>query len=97
MTWMAALTSRMRLGTAVLLFAYRDPIFFAKELATLDLLSGGRLTLGVSLGGVPREYEAMGVAMKERAPQLRENIEVLRRPWTGEPVTFEGRFHRLPG
>ena len=97
MTWMAALTSRVRLGTAILLFAYRDPVFFAKEAASLDKLSGGRLTLGVSLGGVPSEYEALGVPMKQRAARFRENLQVLRRFTEGKPVTFEGRFTQLRG
>lgn len=78
MTWMAALTSRVRFGTAIMLSAYRDPVFLAKEASTLDKLSGGRLTLGVSLGGTPREYEALGVPMKERARRLDHNVRTMR-------------------
>ena len=92
MTWMAALTSRVRLGTAIMLTAYRNPLFLAKEAATLDKLSGGRLTLGVSLGGTPKEYEALGVSMKERARRLRETALLLRLLSMGGPLTFDGEF-----
>jgi len=78
MTWMAALTSRVRFGMAIMLSAYRDPVFLAKETATLDRLSNGRLSLGVSLGGTPREYEALGVPMKERARRLEHNVRTMR-------------------
>ncbi len=96
MTWMAALTSRVRFGTAIMLTAYRDPVFLAKEAATLDRLSGGRLCLGVSLGGVPREYEALDVPMKQRAIRLERNIEVMRELWAGDRLNPRPVQPRLP-
>lgn len=97
LTWAAASTERIRLGTAVLLFAFRNAVLVAKQAATLDYLSGGRLSLGISLGGSEREFKGLGVPIKERVARLRENITVLRRLLTGEPVTFQGRFYNLEG
>lgn len=95
LSYAAAVTSRIRLGTAVLLFSFRSPVLVAKSAATLDHLSGGRLTLGVSLGGGYREYQALGVPIKERVGRLREGLEVMRKLWTGSEVTFHGRFYHL--
>ncbi len=97
LAWAAALTSHIRLGTSVLLFAFRNPILVAKAAATLDHLSRGRLTLGVSLGGTEGEYRSLGVPMKERVARLRENLALLRRLWSEEEVTFQGRFYQIEG
>ena len=74
LTCAAAVTSRVRLGTSVLLFALRNPVLMAKTTATLDYLSGGRLILGVSLGGRDNEFEPLGVSMQQRVSRLRENL-----------------------
>ena len=95
LTYAAAVTTRMRLGSAVLLTAMRDPVHTAKSLTTLDHLSGGRLMVGVGLGGQPALYPAYGLNSERRAARFAEGIEVMKRLWTEPRVTFEGRFFRL--
>lgn len=91
----AARTSRVRLGTAVLLAALRSPVLVAKAGATLDHLSGGRFVLGVGIGGEnPAEFEAVGVPVRERSGRLDETLRICRALWSAEgPVTFEGRYY----
>jgi probable F420-dependent oxidoreductase len=91
----AAVTTRMRLGSAVLLTAMRDPVHTAKSLTTLDHLSGGRLMVGVGLGGQPALYPAYGLEADRRAARFVEGLEVMKRLWTEPRVTFEGQFFRL--
>ena len=95
LTCAATVTSRVRLGTSVLLFALRNPVLMAKTTATLDYLSGGRLILGVSLGGRDNEFEPLGVSMQQRVSRLRENLTVMRKLWTEQNVTFQGRYYHL--
>jgi|RhiMetdeSRZDD1v2_1073273.scaffolds.fasta_scaffold461627_2 probable F420-dependent oxidoreductase len=95
LTCAAAVTSRIRLGTAVLLCAFRNPVLMAKTTATLDYLSGGRLMLGVSLGGLANEFESLGVSMQQRVSRLRENLTVMRQLWTEPQVTFHGRYYHM--
>jgi probable F420-dependent oxidoreductase len=95
LTHASAVTSRVRLGTAVLLFAFRNPVLVAKTAATLDYLSGGRLTLGVSLGGRDYEFASQGIPMTQRVSRLRENLTVMRKLWTEQHVTFHGRYYHL--
>jgi probable F420-dependent oxidoreductase len=97
LTYAAALTTRMRLGSAVLLTGLRDPVHTAKSLTTLDHLSGGRLMVGVGLGGQPPLYPAYGLDAERRASRFAEGIEVMKRLWTEARVTFEGQFFRLNG
>lgn len=88
----AARTSRIRLGPAVLLLALRNPILAAKSLASIDRLSEGRLTVGVGIGGeYPAEWEALGVERQIRARRTDEMIEALRALWAEGDATFEGR------
>ncbi len=95
LTWAAACTERLRLGSAVLLTALRSPVHLAKQLATLDHLSGGRLTVGVGLGGNPRIYPAFGLAAERRAARFAEGLRLMKRLWTEERVTLEGEFFKL--
>ena len=97
LTWVAAQTSRVRLGTAVMLTAYRNPVLLAKAASSLDYLSGGRLTLGISIGGTEAEYNSLGVAMNKRVTHLRENVAIMRRLWAEEDVEYDGNFHRIEG
>ncbi len=97
LTSAAAVTSRIRLGTSVLLFALRNPILVAKTTATLDYLSGGRLTLGISLGGRDHEFEPLGVPMNRRVGRFREGLEVMRKLWSEPDVTFHGRHYDMEG
>lgn len=92
----AGATRRITLGTAVYLLALRHPTHAAKISATLDRLSGGRLVLGVGLGGeFPPEWEAVGVPVAERAARLEEGIGVVRRLWSEERVAHQGRHYRF--
>jgi probable F420-dependent oxidoreductase len=94
----AARTTRLKLGTGVLVVPPRNPVLLARELATIDLLSDGRLLPAAGLGiDEPAEREAMGVDGSERVARLEESLAVMRMLWTGDPVTFEGRFARLTG
>ena len=95
MTVAATVTSRVRLGTAVLLFVLRHPVLVAKAMATLDHLSGGRVTLGISLGGRDNEFGPMGVSMRRRVSKFTEDLTVMRKLWTERNVTFHGRFYDM--
>jgi len=95
LTYAAACTERIRLGSAVLLTALRSPIHLAKSVATLDQLSGGRIDLGVGLGGNPRIYPAFGLPAARRAARFDEGLRVMRRLWTEERVTLDGEFFKL--
>src|SRR5437867_4737262 len=95
LTYAAASTERLRLGPAVLLTALRSPVHLAKALATLDHLSGGRLDVGVGLGGNPRIYPAFGLGPERRAARFAESIRVMKQLWTEPRVSFQGEFWRL--
>ncbi|HEX9419092.1 MAG TPA: LLM class flavin-dependent oxidoreductase [Methylomirabilota bacterium] len=95
LTYAAAVTTRMRLGSAVLLTALRDPVHTAKSLTTLDHLCSGRLMVGVGLGGQPAVYPAYGLSAERRAERFAEGIEVMKRLWTEPRVTFDGQFFKL--
>ncbi len=92
----AGRTRRLKLGTSVLIPALRQPVVLAKELATLDFLSGGRLLLTVGLGSDdPAEFAAAGVSKSERAARTDEAVALMRRLWAGGPMGFSGRFYRV--
>lgn len=91
----AGRTSRLKLGFSVLVLPGRNPMLVAKELATLDRLSGGRLLPAFGLGAVdPGEHQAFGVDRTERAARFDEALPLLRRFWAGEVVDHEGHNHR---
>ena len=91
---LGALTERVRIGTSILLLPLYPPAIVAKQIADLDRATGGRVTLGVGIGGeYPAEFRACGVPIGERGPRTDEAIGLLRRFWTGEPVTHHGRFY----
>ena len=95
LTWAAAVTERLRLGSAVLLSVLRSPVHLAKSLATLDHLSHGRLIVGVGLGANTPIYPAFGMAVERRAERFGEGLRLMKRLWTEPRVTFDGRFWRL--
>jgi len=95
LTYAAAVTTRIRVGSAVLLTALRSPVHTAKSLATLDHLSSGRLIVGVGLGANPKIYPAYGLAAERRAARFTEGIQLMKRLWTEPRVTFEGEFFKL--
>jgi probable F420-dependent oxidoreductase len=91
----AARTRRVRLGTSILVLPLRHPVLLAKELATLDLLTEGRLVLGIGTGWDAREFEACGVPLRERGARTDEALTLVRRLLTEETVTFTGRHYRV--
>jgi probable F420-dependent oxidoreductase len=90
LTWAAAHTTRIRLATGILILPQRNPVILAKETATLDLLSGGRLTLGVGVGWLQEEFDAIGVPFAERSAITDEYVEALRVLWCDAEPTFHG-------
>jgi probable F420-dependent oxidoreductase len=92
LTWVAAVTKRVRLGTSVLVLPMRHPLPLAKELATLQNLSDGRLILGAGVGWLEPEFAALGVPFAERGRRLDEGLAMMRAVWTQDPVTFHSRF-----
>jgi probable F420-dependent oxidoreductase len=97
LSFVAARTSRVRLGTSVLVLPYHHPIRLAKTAATLDVLSGGRLILGVGVGAIESEMEAMGTPFRQRGAFTDEAIAVMRALWSQEDPRFEGRYSRFAG
>jgi probable F420-dependent oxidoreductase len=90
----AVVSKRLVLGTSVFLLPLRHPAPVAKQIATLDHLTEGRFIFGVGVGGeFPKEYEVCGVPRNERGARLAEGVAVLRKLWTGEPVSHSGRFY----
>ena len=96
LAFVAAATSRIRLGTSVLIMPYYTPIMLAKQLATLDVLSRGRLDVGLGIGWSMDEYEAVGVPYERRGRRADEFLRCLKAIWTQDPVEFSGEFYRVP-
>jgi probable F420-dependent oxidoreductase len=95
LTFAAAHTSRIALATGVLNLPWYNPVLLARQLSSLDVLSGGRLRVGFGIGWSPDEYEAAGVTWEERGQRADEAIKVLKTIWTSDPVEFEGKFYRI--
>jgi probable F420-dependent oxidoreductase len=91
----AARTRHIRLGTSILVLPLRHPVLLAKELATLDLLTGGRLVLGIGTGWDAHEFETCGVPLAERGSRTDEALRLIRRLLTEDAVTFVGRHYRV--
>ena len=88
----AGATRRIRLGTSVLLLPYRQPVLLAKTLATIDFISRGRLTLGVGIGNRESDYDAAQVPFERRGARGLESIQLMRRLWQEDTVSFQGQF-----
>ena len=96
LSWVAARTRKMKFGTSVMALPLRNPTVLAKELATLDFLSGGRLLLAVGLGrDDDTELQACGIHRAERAGRTEEMVHLLRALWSGNNVSFEGKYYQL--
>jgi probable F420-dependent oxidoreductase len=93
---MAAQTERIRLSTGMLILTLHNPLRIAEEAAVLDIISGGRLTLGVAAGYREVEFQAMQVDYRTRGKRFVESLELMRLAWTGEPFTFSGQIFDFP-
>lgn len=93
--FLAGLTKQLELVTGILILPQRQTVLVAKQAAALDVLSGGRLRLGIGIGWNPVEYEGLGADFKNRGRRSEEQVEVLRKLWTEELVTFDGRWHKI--
>jgi probable F420-dependent oxidoreductase len=92
----AAVTSRARLGAAIVNLPFQAPAVLAKQVATLDVLSGGRAVAGVGLGWVREEFDAVGVPFERRGDRGEEYVAALRALWAPDPVSFAGEFYTVP-
>lgn len=90
LTFVAGATSRIRLGTGILILPQRNPVVLAKEVATLDRLSGGRVELGVGVGWLEEEFDAIGIPFADRGARTDDHIAALRALWTQEAATHDG-------
>jgi len=96
LSFLAAHTSSVRLGTAMCLVPQRNPVYTAKEVATLDWLSGGRIDLGVGVGWLREEFEALGVPWPRRGRRTDECLDVMRTLWEDEVSSYDGELISLP-
>jgi probable F420-dependent oxidoreductase len=96
LSYVAAVTDRIRLGTSVLITPFYSPVVLAKMLATLDVVSRGRLQVGLGIGWSEDEYDAAGAPFRERGARADEFLEALSLAWTEDVVQFHGRFYRIP-
>jgi probable F420-dependent oxidoreductase len=96
LSFAAAATSRLKLGTGICLVPERPPLLLAKEVATLDLYSKGRLIFGIGAGWLAEESAVMGVDFRRRWPMTRECVRAMKELWTKEEASFEGRFVKFP-
>lgn len=96
LTYVAGFTSRIALSTSILDMPFYNPVLLARSLTTLDVLSGGRLRLGLGQGWSKDEFDAVGVSMKGRGRRADEFISIIKAIWTANPVEFHGEFYHVP-
>ncbi len=96
LTYLAARTTTVRLGTAMLLLPQRNPVYTAKEVSTLDWLSDGRVDLGIGVGWLKEEFDALNVPWERRGRRTDEYLEVLRTLWLDDTSSFRGEVYDLP-
>jgi probable F420-dependent oxidoreductase len=97
LAWVGAVTSTIRLATGIVILPQRNPVILAKEVATLDAMSGGRVHLGIGIGWLQEEFAALGVPWGGRADRTDEYVAVLRALWKGDDVSFAGAHVSLSG
>jgi len=97
LTWVAAHTERVRLGTTVLVLPYLNPLVLAKTLATMDVMSKGRLNVGVGVGALKPESDALGSTFETRGRYADESIKIMRELWESEDPEFDGEFFSFSG
>lgn len=96
LTWAAAHTSRIQLGTSVLDTLFHPPVVLAKRIATLDLLSGGRAVFGLGQGWMPEEFAAVGTPMSRRGAGFEDHLAAMRACWGPDPVEYAGPTYTIP-
>jgi len=94
LAYAAAVTKTLRLATGILILPQRHPLYVAKEVATLDVLSHGRMILGIGVGWLEEEFDALGIAFDERAARTAEAVRAIRSLWKDEAAPFAGKFFR---
>lgn len=94
-SYLAGITQKIEFVSGIIILPQRQTVMVAKQAASLDVLSGGRLRLGIGIGWNPVEYEALGENFHNRGRRSEEQIDVLRQLWTNELVTYEGRWHKI--
>ncbi len=97
LTWVAAVTETLRLGTGILILPQRNPVVLAKELATLDALSGGRMELGVGVGWLREEFDVLGIPFERRGARTDEYVEVMRTLWDSDHASHDGDLLSFTG
>jgi probable F420-dependent oxidoreductase len=97
LAWAGAAVPRLKLGTSVLVIPLRNPVLLAKQLASLDFLTGGRVILGVGAGWMEEEFNLIGENFANRGKRAVEMVKLMRELWTGETVDFHGEFYQLSG
>jgi probable F420-dependent oxidoreductase len=96
LSFLAAVTRTIRLGTGICLVPQRNPVYTAKEVASVDWLSNGRFDFGVGIGWLAEEFQALGVPFEGRATRCREYLQLMQHCWTDPVSQFEGEFYSLP-
>jgi alkanesulfonate monooxygenase len=96
LTAVAARTTKIKLGTGILVLPLRNPVMLAKQLSSMDLLSDGRLILGMASGWYKREFDAVGVPFEKRGKIMDENLDILTRLWTEDMVKGDFMYHKIP-
>lgn len=95
LSYVAGLTSRVKLGTSIINALFHPPVVLARRFATLDQLSGGRVIAGLGQGWLPQEFDTVNVPLSRRGAGMDEAVEAMRACWGPDPVSFEGRFYRV--
>jgi probable F420-dependent oxidoreductase len=95
LSYLAARTSRIQLGTSVVVMPLHNPFELAKQVAEVDQLSGGRFVFGIGVGWFEEEFEVLGQDFRTRGARTNEGLELMRALWGADPVTFEGRYYRV--
>ena len=91
----ASRTKKIHIGTSVVLLPFHNPVRMAEDAATVDVISGGRFELGVGVGYKVEEFESFAISSKERGARTNEGLEIIRRLWEGETLTFEGKYYTV--
>src|SRR2546428_6401920 len=95
-TYIAAKTTRLRVGTAVIVVPLHHPLVIAEEIATLDLLSGGRLDVGLGRGYQPHEFERFGLQLEGGPARWGESIDIILKAFSGQPFSYDGKLFKIP-